>query len=140
MDEVRIGFVNAVLADEDNMTALCEEYEISRKTGYKWLNRFRAACLVLAGLIFAVRIAWWFATFFIPQVIAGIREAHLKQQWIAGRPERIRQAERLRRAPAIGLKRSWRILRHPIRWRAFIAESFRALKHPTTHKWSDGLS
>src|SRR5690349_8843730 len=40
--ELRMRFVNAVLADEDRMTALCEEYWCSRKTGYKWLKRFRA--------------------------------------------------------------------------------------------------
>jgi putative transposase len=38
----RIGFVAAVLAEDDSMTALCEEYEISRKTGYKWLARYAA--------------------------------------------------------------------------------------------------
>ena len=40
--ELRMRLVNALLADEDSMTALCEEYGVSRKTGYKWLNRFRA--------------------------------------------------------------------------------------------------
>ena len=41
---------------------------------------------------------------------------------------------------ALGVRRTWRILRHPIRERALLAESFRALKNPATHKWSDGLS
>jgi transposase IS481 family protein len=41
--------VNALVAEEDSMTALCEEYGVSRKTGYKWLARamwlkVRAAC------------------------------------------------------------------------------------------------
>jgi putative transposase len=40
--ELRMRLVNAVLTDEDSMTALCEEYGVSRKTGYKWLTRFRA--------------------------------------------------------------------------------------------------
>jgi len=40
--ELRMRLVNALLADEDSMTALCEEYGVSRKTGYKWLARFRA--------------------------------------------------------------------------------------------------
>ena len=40
--ELRMRLVNALLADEDGMTALCEEYGVSRKTGYKWLARFRA--------------------------------------------------------------------------------------------------
>jgi len=40
----------------------------------------------------------------------------------------------------LSMRRAWRMLRHPIRERAFIAESFHAWKNPTTHKWSDGLS
>jgi hypothetical protein len=43
-----------------------------------------------------------------------------------------------RREFALNYRRAWRILRHPIRERALIAESFRALKHPAAHKWSDG--
>ena len=40
--ELRMRMVNALVAEEDSMTALCEEYGVSRKTGYKWLTRFRA--------------------------------------------------------------------------------------------------
>src|SRR6516165_4127663 len=40
MDE-RTQFIARVLADEDAMTALCREYGISRKTGYKCLGRYR---------------------------------------------------------------------------------------------------
>jgi transposase-like protein len=40
--ELRRKLVNALVAEEDSMTALCEEYGVSRKTGYKWLTRFRA--------------------------------------------------------------------------------------------------
>jgi putative transposase len=40
MDE-RTQFIARVLAGEDEMTALCREYGISRKTGYKWLGRYR---------------------------------------------------------------------------------------------------
>ena len=39
MDE-RIQFIARVLAGEDEMTALCREYGVSRKTGYKWLGRY----------------------------------------------------------------------------------------------------
>jgi transposase-like protein len=40
--ELRMRLVNALVAEEDSMTALCAEYGVSRKTGYKWLTRFRA--------------------------------------------------------------------------------------------------
>jgi putative transposase len=40
MDE-RMRFVAAVLAGDDSMSALCEAYGISRKTGYKWVARYR---------------------------------------------------------------------------------------------------
>jgi DNA-binding transcriptional ArsR family regulator len=39
MDE-RIGFINDHLSKLWTMTELCERYEISRKTGYKWLERY----------------------------------------------------------------------------------------------------
>src|SRR5262249_62029417 len=38
MDE-RTQFIARVLAGEDEMTVLCGEYGVSRKTGYKWLRR-----------------------------------------------------------------------------------------------------
>ena len=47
MDE-RTQFIAQVLAGEDEMAALCREYGISRKTGYKWLGRYR--CEGAAGL------------------------------------------------------------------------------------------
>lgn len=40
--EERMKFVVARLRDEYPMTELCEAYGISRKTGYKWLERYEA--------------------------------------------------------------------------------------------------
>ncbi len=40
MDE-KLGFVVDCLRSELPMTALCEDYGLSRKTGYKWLGRYR---------------------------------------------------------------------------------------------------
>ena len=37
MDE-RMQFIARVLTGEDEMTVLCREYGVSRKTGYKWLG------------------------------------------------------------------------------------------------------
>jgi len=39
--EQREKFINDWMADEWSMTAICEAYGVSRKTGYKWLMRFR---------------------------------------------------------------------------------------------------
>ena len=39
---MRETFVNRVLEREKSMSALCREYGISRKTGYKWLERARS--------------------------------------------------------------------------------------------------
>jgi putative transposase len=47
MDE-RTQFIARVLAGEEAMTSLCREYGVSRKTGYKWLGRYR--CDGAAGL------------------------------------------------------------------------------------------
>jgi transposase InsO family protein len=41
MDE-RLCFIAACLRAEEPMTALCGRHGISRKTGYKWLERYRA--------------------------------------------------------------------------------------------------
>jgi transposase InsO family protein len=47
MDE-RTQFIARILKGGDEMAALCREYGISRKTGYKWLGRYR--CEGAAGL------------------------------------------------------------------------------------------
>jgi len=40
--EERVDFVLRAAREEMTMIDVCEEYGISRKTGYKWLNRYRA--------------------------------------------------------------------------------------------------
>ncbi|MER9307389.1 helix-turn-helix domain-containing protein, partial [Mesorhizobium sp. M0496] len=40
MDE-RLRFVVECLSGEETMTQLCAAFDISRKTGYKWLERYR---------------------------------------------------------------------------------------------------
>src|SRR5689334_6536274 len=39
--KLRDEFVLRALEPDANMTELCAEYSVSRKTGYKWLDRFR---------------------------------------------------------------------------------------------------
>jgi transposase InsO family protein len=41
MDQ-RLEFIAACLAEDETMTEICEGFQISRKTGYKWLLRYRA--------------------------------------------------------------------------------------------------
>jgi putative transposase len=41
MDQ-RIGFIVACLAGEESVAVLCRHFGISRKTGHKWLARYRA--------------------------------------------------------------------------------------------------
>lgn len=38
---LRKEFVTEALAEGANISALCRHYGISRKTGYKWLKRYR---------------------------------------------------------------------------------------------------
>src|SRR4051812_946377 len=47
MDE-RVRFIGRVLSGNAGMAALCREFGISRKTDYKWLERYRRE--VMAGL------------------------------------------------------------------------------------------
>src|SRR4051812_38754348 len=39
--EARQRFVNAVIGSADSVAQLCRIHKISRKTGFKWLRRFR---------------------------------------------------------------------------------------------------
>ena len=48
VQDERLRFIQEVHAREDSMAAICRRYEISRKTGYKWLSRYAAEGL--AGL------------------------------------------------------------------------------------------
>jgi transposase InsO family protein len=38
---LRLEFVRLALKDDSNFTELCKRYEISRPTGYKWINRYK---------------------------------------------------------------------------------------------------
>ncbi len=37
---LRLEFVKFALVDGSNISELCRRFDISRKTGYKWINRF----------------------------------------------------------------------------------------------------
>jgi transposase len=39
----RVKFIADVLKGEESITELCLRYAISRKTGYKWIERFQEA-------------------------------------------------------------------------------------------------
>jgi transposase InsO family protein len=41
VQDQRSHFIYDVLADQETFAALCRRYTISRKTGYKWLDRYR---------------------------------------------------------------------------------------------------
>ncbi len=75
--EARTGFIAAVMAQEDSMAALCEEYGVSRKTGYKWLERYQAEGP--AGLVecsHAPRVVSWAITQAQAEAIVGLRHQH----------------------------------------------------------------
>jgi transposase InsO family protein len=41
VEKTRLEFVCSVITKEQNMSTLCREYGITRKTGYKWLERYQ---------------------------------------------------------------------------------------------------
>ena len=41
MSTLREEFILRALETDVNLSELCREYEISRKTGFKWLQRFK---------------------------------------------------------------------------------------------------
>src|SRR5712671_4750958 len=93
--ELRMRLVNALVAEEDSMTALCAEYGVSRKTGYKWLMRFRAQGPAgLAERSRAPQVVPWAVTQAQTEAIIAMRRQH--PSW---GPKKLR-AKLLARAPA----------------------------------------
>src|SRR5216683_1667742 len=75
--ELRMRLVNALVAEEDSMTALCAEYGVSRKTGYKWLMRFRAQGPAgLAERSRAPQVVPWAVTQAHSEAIVAMRRQH----------------------------------------------------------------
>ena len=58
MDQ-RVRFINDHLTREWSMTELCERYAVSRKTGYKWLDRCRVWGCRADGALASAAGAWW---------------------------------------------------------------------------------
>lgn len=76
MDE-RMRFILAVKAEEESMAALCEEFGVSRKTGYKWLARYRErGAAGLQDASHAPRVVPWAITQAQAEAIVGVRRAH----------------------------------------------------------------
>ena len=46
--EQRMQFVVQAVAPDANVSALCRDYRISRKTGYRWLDWYERAGLLVA--------------------------------------------------------------------------------------------
>src|SRR5260370_11115672 len=92
--ELRMRLVNALVAEEDSMTALGEESGVSGKTGYKWLTRFRAQGPVgLAERSRAPQVVPWAVTQAQTEAIIAMRRQH--PSW---GPKKLR-AKLLARAP-----------------------------------------
>lgn len=78
--DVRMRFVAAVIAEEDSMTALCEEYGISRRIGYKWLARYQSEGPTgLGERRRGPRRVPWAITIAQAEAIIGLRRRH--QSW-----------------------------------------------------------
>ena len=92
--ELRMRLVNALIAEEDSVAAVCEEYGVSRKTGYKWLSRFRAQGPAgLAERSHAPHVVPWAMSQAQTEAIVALRRQH--PSW---GPKKLR-AKLLARAP-----------------------------------------
>ena len=75
--ELRMRLVNALIAEEDSVAAVCEEYGVSRKTGYKWLSRFRAQGPAgLAERSHAAHVVPWAMSQAQTEAIVALRRQH----------------------------------------------------------------
>jgi putative transposase len=93
--EERTRFIAAILDEQESMTLLCEEYGVSRKTGYKWLRRFRnQGPAGLEERSHAPLAVPWAITQDQVQAIVGLRREHpswgpkkLRSKLLARTPE-----------------------------------------------------
>ncbi len=100
MDE-RVRLIAAVLAGEESMSALCEEFGVSRKTGYKWMQRYLEQGLAgLEDRSRAPRVVPWAISQAQAEAISGVRREH--PSW---GPKKLR-ARLVERAP----EQSWPVL------------------------------
>src|SRR5947207_11653304 len=75
--EGKLGFVAAAVAEEDTIAALCEEFGVSRKTGYKWLKRYlELGPQGLADRSHAPQVVPWAISAAQREAIVGVRRAH----------------------------------------------------------------
>jgi transposase InsO family protein len=96
MDE-KLRFVAALRAQEENMSELCERFGISRKTGYKWQQRYREQGLRgLEERCRAPHVVPWAISLAQAEAITGLRQEH--PSW---GPKKLR-AKLKQRAPAQG--------------------------------------
>jgi putative transposase len=94
MDE-KLRFIGALLAEEENMTELCERFGISRKTGYKLRGRYLAeGAAGIADRSRAPQVIPWAISQAQAEAIVGVRRAH--PSW---GPRKLR-AKLAERAPA----------------------------------------
>jgi putative transposase len=56
VDDQRVRFVVSANGREKTMRELCEEFEISRPTGYEWLRRYRTGGI--AGVVETMGARW----------------------------------------------------------------------------------
>lgn len=76
MDEKR-RFIAALMAADESMSALCEEYGISRKTGYRLWQRFQEEGVAgLAARSRAPHVVPWAITPAVAEALIGLRQAH----------------------------------------------------------------
>jgi transposase InsO family protein len=126
MDQ-RLRFVGECLAGVETMTGLCEAYGVSRRTGYKWLERYRergpagleersraphrhgrATSAALVDLIVQVKLSWpaWGPR----KIVAWLGRRHPELEWpshstageILKRAGLVERRRRVRRAPGGG--------------------------------------
>ena len=76
MDE-KVRLMAALLAGEESVTVLCEDFGISRKTAYKWLTRYRLdAAAGLRERSHAPRVVPWAISQAQAEAIVGVRREH----------------------------------------------------------------
>jgi transposase InsO family protein len=98
MDQ-RVEFVLRAQKAEETMAALCREYEISRPTGYLWLQRYRQVGSV-SGLAEHSRRPWHSPARSSKEVTAAVLELRQKTGWGGPKIAKVLEWRGLSLAPA----------------------------------------
>ena len=98
----RKAFIDEYLKQERSVSELCRRFEVSRKTAYKWIDRFRSIVLMSPSAVSYREMALCNVAFCYTQIGNGERAKEVYRRTLAEFPESGMAAASLRMLESIG--------------------------------------